>query len=170
MNLTSTEKKSLALVALFLIIGASARFLDRRQVQLDPTQTFEYAALPASSAFAGISHVLEAPVAASEENAVPTDNVEQFEAESSIETLGEFAPDEVSPVRTPVTPSALNLNSASVVELTRLKGVGPKTAEAIVALRRTRGPFRKVEDLLEVKGIGKKKLENIRPYVIVSDH
>jgi len=59
----------------------------------------------------------------------------------------------------------VNINTADVEELTTIPGIGPKTAEAIVAYRNENGQFKKVDDLIEVKGIGEKKLEQIRSYV-----
>ena len=59
----------------------------------------------------------------------------------------------------------VDVNTADVEELTRIPGIGPKTAEAIVAYRKDVGQFKKVEDLIEVKGIGPKKLETIRPFL-----
>lgn len=54
----------------------------------------------------------------------------------------------------------VNVNTASAQEIAEaLKGVGPKKAEAIVDYRKANGPFKKVEDLTEVKGIGDKTLE-----------
>ena len=53
------------------------------------------------------------------------------------------------------TPERLNLNDASAAELSaRLSGVGQAKAEAIIAWRRDHGPFRQVDDLSQVKGIG----------------
>jgi competence protein ComEA len=61
--------------------------------------------------------------------------------------------------------AAVNVNAADEAELTRLPGVGPSTAAKIVAYRDANGPFGSVEDLLNVSGIGPKKLEAMRPYV-----
>lgn len=61
----------------------------------------------------------------------------------------------------------LNLNAATAEQLDGLKGIGPSKAQAIVADRERNGPFRSVDDLLRVKGIGRKLLEGIRPYVTV---
>jgi len=61
----------------------------------------------------------------------------------------------------------LNLNAATADQLAQLPGIGPKTAQSIVDFRKTSGPFRRVEDLLAIRGITRKKLEAIRPYVIV---
>ena len=57
----------------------------------------------------------------------------------------------------------LNLNTATKKELQSIKGIGPVLAEKIIAGR----PYRTVDDLLKVKGIGPKKLENIRPYFVI---
>jgi competence protein ComEA len=59
----------------------------------------------------------------------------------------------------------VDINTADVEELTRIPGIGPKTAEAIVAYRKDVGQFKKLDDLIEVKGIGPKKLETIRPFL-----
>ena len=61
---------------------------------------------------------------------------------------------------------AININTADVQELTKLKGIGQKKAEAIIAWRTENGNFKTVDQLLEVKGIGEATLadnrENIR--------
>lgn len=68
----------------------------------------------------------------------------------------------------PETPAGpVNLNGAGVERLADLPGIGPKLAERIVADRRSRGPFRRVEDLDRVKGIGPALLGRLRPLVRV---
>ncbi|MCY3714568.1 MAG: helix-hairpin-helix domain-containing protein [Gemmatimonadetes bacterium] len=57
------------------------------------------------------------------------------------------------------------VNSAPASELQKLPGIGPKLAEAIIEYRTRSGPFERVEQLLEVKGIGPAKLGRIRPLV-----
>jgi competence protein ComEA len=56
----------------------------------------------------------------------------------------------------------IDLNSATVAELEALPGVGPVLAKRIVAHRDERGPFRTIEDLLDVPGIGESKLSQMR--------
>ncbi len=62
----------------------------------------------------------------------------------------------------------LDLNAATVEQLERLPGVGPRTAQEIVKFREKSGPFRRVEDLLAIRGITKRRLERLRPYVTVT--
>jgi len=57
------------------------------------------------------------------------------------------------------------VNTAPASELQKLPGIGPKLAEAIIDYRTRSGPFERVEQLLEVKGIGPAKLGRIRPLV-----
>lgn len=59
----------------------------------------------------------------------------------------------------------VNVNTASAEELSLLPGVGPARARAIVELRQQRGGFKRVEDLLEVKGIGEASLAKLKPYL-----
>jgi competence protein ComEA len=65
----------------------------------------------------------------------------------------------------PSTP--LDLNSATSEQLEQLPGIGPSAAQAIVNFRTKSGPFRRVEDLLAIHGISQRKLDQIRPYVMV---
>ena len=59
----------------------------------------------------------------------------------------------------------VNVNTASVEPLTLLPGIGESRAQEIVALRKRQGTIRKVEALLEVKGIGEASLAKMRPFV-----
>ncbi|MFZ5816365.1 MAG: helix-hairpin-helix domain-containing protein [Bacillota bacterium] len=61
----------------------------------------------------------------------------------------------------------VNLNTATAAELERVPGIGPATARAIVQHRTKHGPFRRVEDLTAVSGIGPKTLKRLRPYLTV---
>ena len=62
----------------------------------------------------------------------------------------------------------VNVNTASADELARLPRVGPSLAGKIVAHREKNGPFKRTEDLMEVKGIGEKMFTALKPYVSVS--
>ncbi len=61
----------------------------------------------------------------------------------------------------------ININVATLKELIALPGIGKKKAGAIIAYRTRNGEFNSIDDLGKVKGIGKKILEKIKPYVTV---
>jgi competence protein ComEA len=62
----------------------------------------------------------------------------------------------------------IHLNQASAAELQRLPGIGPALSARIVAAR-AQQPFKSVDDLRRVSGIGAKTLERLRPFLTVSD-
>lgn len=62
----------------------------------------------------------------------------------------------------------ININSATEEQLINLPGIGPATAKKIIDYRNTQGRFSTVEDLLKVKGIGEKKLAQIKNYITVN--
>lgn len=89
---------------------------------------------------------------------------------------GEPVPEELHPTGggdtstgTPGGPSGgvIDLNSASQEQLETLPGVGPATATAIISHRDANGPFRTVESLIDVRGIGEAKLDAVRDLVTV---
>jgi competence ComEA-like helix-hairpin-helix protein len=62
----------------------------------------------------------------------------------------------------------IDLNLANAKELEELPGVGPVTSQRILDLRTKNGRFKRVEDLLAVRGISQKKLDAMRPFVMVA--
>lgn len=68
----------------------------------------------------------------------------------------------------PAFAAPVDINSADAKTLEKeLIGIGPKTAQAIVHYRAKHGPFRSVDDLLKVKGIGPKTLEKNRDRILI---
>lgn len=66
-----------------------------------------------------------------------------------------------------VEQAKVDINSASSEELQTVPGLGPALAQRIIDFREEHGPFERVEDLLNVRGIGVKTLERLRPHVKV---
>ncbi len=62
----------------------------------------------------------------------------------------------------------VNINQASADELARLPRVGAKLGARIVAHRTQHGPFKRIEDLMAVKGVGEKMFGSLKPYLAVS--
>ena len=61
----------------------------------------------------------------------------------------------------------VNINTASATELEALPGVGAKTAARIIDYRQKNGPFKKVEDLMNVRGVGEKNFLKLKPQISV---
>ena len=61
----------------------------------------------------------------------------------------------------------VNLNAATAMELATLPGIGEKTALRIIEYREKKGPFKKVEELMNVQGIGEKNFLKLKPQLTV---
>ena len=69
------------------------------------------------------------------------------------------------PVAAPTTP--INLNTATAAQLEALPGIGARTAQLIIEHRQKTGGFKKIEELMNVKGIGEKSFLKLKPMVTV---
>ena len=73
------------------------------------------------------------------------------------------APKTTAPAAAPV-----NLNTATAEQLATIPGVGPKMAERIIDYRQKNGGFKKVEDLMNVSGVGEKSFLKMKPLITVT--
>ena len=63
----------------------------------------------------------------------------------------------------------VNINTASEKELMTLPGIGQTTAKRIIEYRETKKGFKNIEELMNIKGIGKKKFEQLKDKVTVGE-
>lgn len=63
--------------------------------------------------------------------------------------------------------AAVDINTATAAQLESVSGIGPKKAEAIVEYRKKHGPFKSVDDLDKVKGLGKASIDKMRSELTV---
>jgi competence protein ComEA len=71
------------------------------------------------------------------------------------------------PTATATTAAPVNLNTATAEQLATIPGVGPKMAERILDYRTKNGGFKKVEDLMNVSGVGEKSFLKMKPLITV---
>src|SRR5215467_14475219 len=67
-----------------------------------------------------------------------------------------------------IATSPINLNTATSAELETLPNIGPAAAARIIEYRQKNGGFKKIEDLMNVKGIGEKRFLKLKPLVAVT--
>jgi len=65
--------------------------------------------------------------------------------------------------------AALNINTADQEQLQALSGIGPAKAAAIIEYRESSGPFKSVDELAQVQGIGSRMVESLREQITVAD-
>jgi competence protein ComEA len=68
----------------------------------------------------------------------------------------------------PASTAIVNLNTASASDLEGLPGIGAKTAARIVEYRQKNGPFKKVEELMNVRGVGEKNFLKLKPQLTIA--
>ena len=76
-----------------------------------------------------------------------------------------------TPERAPrpaATAVVVNLNTASASDFEALPGIGPKTAARIIEYRQKNGPFKKIEELMNIPGIGEKNFLKLKPQLTVA--
>ncbi len=129
-------------------------------IQVEPGITVGEALEKAGGVFGGLS--------------LPKDALEQkIERNSRLSVLpggegkGSVLVEALPPPKLKILSIPICINSATVEELDALPGIGPKVAQAIVEFRERYGNFSSAEDLLQVPGIGAKKLAAFKPHITV---
>ena len=112
------------------------------------------------------NHYLSGTQASSKDNPVVVDNAQRSTSDGrgSVPYRARTASDASVTSKFRPAYGSVNLNTATEQELDTLPGIGPAIARRIIEFRTQNGGFRSVDELDRVKGIGQKKLEDIRQY------
>jgi competence protein ComEA len=84
---------------------------------------------------------------------------------ANVEKSGQATASSAEPTNS--SPTIIDINTATIDELDTLPEIGPKTAQAIIDYRTTHGLFTKIDDILEVQGIGPETFEKIRDLITI---
>lgn len=165
-SFSSGEKRVLAALLVTTLIGAAVSVARRSHPEWflgtpDFTLEKDDGKSTPESPMEGVQRVQAAPSPSSDVPAIPADPKPVL----SSANVPRPSPTGKVPVRTPDLSRPVLLNSADASSLESLPGVGPVLAERILEYRREHGGFRSVEELMEVKGIGKKTYAKIYPHV-----
>lgn len=87
---------------------------------------------------------------------------------SSMALVATAAEQDSSSQQMQATSAKVDINSATVEQLQALPGIGPALAQRIVEHREMQGPFKSIEGIKAVKGVGEKKFESIQAMITVS--
>lgn len=168
LGLTAPEGTAALVLLGLLTAGVVVRHI---QATAEPLPADVYAA--ADAAFATASAVPPDSVTADVPSALALfSDPEAGTGGASDSTAAEVAEAEVEAAAGPRSaakppPVRTNINTASEQDLQRLPRIGPALAGRIIEYRRVHGPFRSADQITEVKGIGEKTLEKLRPWIYI---
>ena len=80
----------------------------------------------------------------------------------------ESTPRTQAPKANAAAASTVNINTATPAQLQKLPGIGAATATRIVEYRQKNGPFKKAEELMNIRGIGEKSFLKLKPLIVVT--
>ena len=164
------NKAFAALAAIVLLFsGFTGGFFLGRNTRVGTIQTTKtvYETVPGETVIV----MQEVPVTLPPQTTAPPAVTDPTGPASGTDTPKATAPKETTPKATkpkePEVTFPVNINTATARELDALPGIGEVIAQRIIDYRNAHGPFGSVDELINVKGIGEKKLADLKPYATV---
>jgi comEA protein len=147
LNLTPSEKRTIFIISGVLILAGLFNVIGSYG---ENPLTIDYS--KSDSIFSRLSH-----------RNTPIKNISQ---NSDLETTSNNQGSTHKPRSSPkIEKESININSAGENELKKLPRIGPAMAKRIIEYRKTNGPLKSIDELMKVKGIGKKTFSMIKPYL-----
>ena len=148
--LSKSERRALLLVSLVLAISAVIQWISPHQFS---TRQFDYTLQDSLFKVLSTDTLPETPEISTEQPKSPASNSKKKKKKKKGHDL---------------KPHSIDVNRADSKTLEKLPRIGPKTARAIIDYRTEHGPFKSIEELDNVKGIGPKTIEKLRPFIFIS--
>lgn len=148
-SLTSSECRAIALISTVIIAGSMGDLILNKSNNINSEATIQSERLSYVNKF--------------ELRPAPKDTVRADSIRQNIPT------EDIPREKLETGPKLLNINTAMPSELIKLNGIGPSLAKRIVEFRELNGPFKSIEKITGVKGIGAGKLAKIRNHITIRD-
>jgi competence protein ComEA len=148
---TKLESRAIVLIILAILIGTTIKVVQNQSV----STPFDFSSFDKEFAY-------KTSLYKNVENLTTEDTTE---SETTEET--QIKKDKKGKKEQNLKEKSININTATKEDLIKLPGVGPSTAEKIIEYREKINGFKKIEDIMKVKGIGQKKFEKMKPYIFI---
>lgn len=160
-SFTRSETRVILFIISVLLTGFSIKYY-KQVISSDSSALFDYTKSDAE--FKEKSQVAEKRLTGTDNL---TNNAEQLSGflKASEDSLNSKLKDLKEKGLNEYSGATLNINTATKNDFVDLPGIGESIAEKIITYREDKKGFRKIEDLMNVKGIGKKKFEKIKTYI-----
>jgi competence protein ComEA len=179
-NFTKAEKRAVIVLTVIFLIGGGLRMIKilRGEEKFFDNSKTEASFVNVSAKLNSVGRINPADTCVNESVLTADTNVlsedEKINLQEKMKTAEENLSAETgkdkkkSKKEQALTGITININTAGKDELMKLPGVGESMADKIIQFRNEHNGFKKSEDIMKVKGIGKKKFEKIKPYITVN--
>jgi comEA protein len=147
LDLTPSEKHTIFIISGILILAGLFYLVQSYNVK---PAVIDYS--KSDSVFSRLSHKTPPPEESVKDTELGTTNISGYTNKKSQPTAK-------------IEKGSIDINAANEKELEKLPRIGPAMAKRIIEYRNTKGPFKSLDDLTNVKGIGNKTLNLIKPYL-----
>ena len=157
-SLTSSEKKTIIFTAAIIVISGIFQWIQPNKIK---QPSYDYS--ESDSVFMRLSRAVT--ISLNQE----TDKIDssEFLKNKNLNAIKTSRNPSKKMSKNELLPNSININTASEIDFQKLPRIGPKIAKRIIDYRKKLGLFKSTDDLLKVKGIGKKTLEKLIPFICV---